>query len=548
MYSTASDLLAWLEAHLHPVGSLAPAFELTQHPLAPARGDGEIGLAWGIDRATASISHDGAVGGYTSDVFLNPKDDLALVVLANRGPGVAGAAPRVAEHIRARMQGTPALSLDDVVIPAAGGGRSWLRTLVAYWLTMVAASLFIAGSLIGLQGLAIVLLPRRYFIRVSPALQFTAFAVLIAGYLLQPLGFTADDLAAAQIGGPVSGSPSYWFLGLYQGLNGSGAMPMLATRAWVGVAVAIALACLAYGVSYVGTLQGIAEQPDVTATVRVRRLFLVGHGPTGGLANFALKTLGRSAQPRVLLAFYWGFGFALAVAFGKTPRGQDLATVSDMGAWYETSVPLLVASILMMAASVLAARSAFAMPTDLSSNWIFRMLPLREPRAYAVARRRAMLTVSVAPVSSMSAVAFFWMWPWLPALGHVLALTLLGLTIVEFAECGTRIIPFTCSYLPGRSQIHIALVVVVLLVIPLVVGAATLERDALLDGTRYGVMLGALGMGWAIARWRTIWLARAFDGLPAFDAEPEHHPVTLQLWDSRLNVPSHRSSAAEHRV
>jgi hypothetical protein len=249
--------------------------------------------------------------------------------------------------------------------------------------------------------------------------------------------------------------------------------------------------------------------------------------------DFVLKTLARSSQPRVLMAFYWGFGFALAVAFTKTPRGEALAAAGDVGAWHETSVPLLTASILMMAASAVAARSAFAMPRDLASNWIFRVLPLRDPRVYGVARRRAMLAVSVAPVTMMAAVVFFWMWPPLPALGHVVALAILGLTIVEYAECGARSIPFTCSYLPGRSQMHIALVVLVLLVLPLVVGAASLEREALQVGTRYAAMLAVLGGAWAAARCRTFWRAPAVDGLPAFDGEPEDRVATLELWDSR---------------
>jgi hypothetical protein len=250
---------------------------------------------------------------------------------------------------------------------------------------------------------------------------------------------------------------------------------------------------------------------------------------------FALKTLARSPQQRTLMAFHWGLGFAFAVAFAKTPRGSDLTTATDVGAWHETSVPLLVASILMMGASILAARSAFAMPKDLLSNWIFRMLPLSEPRVYAVARRRALLAVSVAPVSVMSGVAFSWMWPWLPALGHVLVLALLGLVLVEIAECGARRIPFTCSYLPGRSQIHIGLVVIVMVVLPLVVGAATLERDALQDGLSYAALLAALAIGWAVARARTAWFRPAADDLPEFDAEPADRAVTLELWDHRFN-------------
>jgi CubicO group peptidase (beta-lactamase class C family) len=534
MYSTAPDLLRWLEANLHPAGPMASALELSQQPRRPTRGNGRIGLAWWIDAATGNIEHGGAVGGYNADAFFNRKDDVALVVLTNRGQGVGAEVSRVADHIRSRLAGAPAIALDDVVIPAAGGYRSWLRTLFAYWITMIAASVFVAGLMMALQGLATAWLPRRYFLRVSPLMQLGSFAMLVGWYLLQPLGFTTDDLLAAQSGGLFSASPSYWFLGLFQALNGSNVLPALAARAWIGVGLTIALAVLAYGVSYVRTIRGIAEEPDVTTAVRVRQIPLFGHGPTRGLFDFALKTLFRSAQPRVVMAFFWGLGLAFVVAFVKSPRGQQFATIGDTGAWYEASLPLLVASILMMGAAVLAARSAFAMPRDLSANWIFKILLLRDARAPIVARRRALLAVSVAPVCAISAIALFSMWPWMPAAGHLIALALLGLTIVEAVERDTRRIPFACSYLPGHSRVHIAIVIVVLLIIPIVVGAARLEKDALRNGTLYVMMVAALGVTWLAARLRTRWLAPSADAPPVFDAEPEDRVVTLELWDSRV--------------
>ena len=120
----------------------------------------------------------------------------------------------------------------------------------------------------------------------------------------------------------------------------------------------------------------------------------------------------------------------------------------------------------------------------------------------------------------------------------VLAVALLGLTLIELTEGGTRTIPFAASFLPGRSRIHISAAVVVLVVVPLVLGAATLELDALRDGTKCGLMLAGLALAWMAARCRTIWLARATAAAPIFDTEPEDRVVTLELWDSRLTQTS----------
>ena len=161
MYSTAPDMLSWLEANLHPDGALAAAIQLTHQPRRRARDTNQIGLAWMIDPVTGNVAHDGGTNGYTADAFFNVRDDLAVIVLANRGPGMIAAAPRVADAIRTRLAGVPTISLDDVIGPATGGIRSWLRLLFAYWVTMIAASIFTASLMIGIQGLGTALLPRR---------------------------------------------------------------------------------------------------------------------------------------------------------------------------------------------------------------------------------------------------------------------------------------------------------------------------------------------------------------------------------------------------
>ena len=86
----------------------------------------------------------------------------------------------------------------------------------------------------------------------------------------------------------------------------------------------------------------------------------------------------------------------------------------------------------MMAFAVLAARLAFAMPRDLQANWIFRVVPVRDGLHYVAARRRALIVVSGAPVRGVGACALL-AWPWRPALGHLIALALLGMILVEVA-------------------------------------------------------------------------------------------------------------------
>ncbi len=130
----------------------------------------------------------------------------------------------------------PAVTLAGQSIPAAGGFLSWIRTFAAYWTTMFAAGAFIFCCVLALQGIAALMLPRRLYLRASSPMQLAVFCLLICGYLVLPTVATPDKLAAAQGGGPAAWQFSFWFLGLFQQLKGSPALPVLAHRAWLGSA------------------------------------------------------------------------------------------------------------------------------------------------------------------------------------------------------------------------------------------------------------------------------------------------------------------------
>jgi CubicO group peptidase (beta-lactamase class C family) len=537
--STAPDMLTWLEANLHPerLGSspLSAALVASQQVQARITSDVGVALDWLVNIETGDFQHAGAMAGYTADAFFNPRRDVAGIVLSNVGPTTAVSAEVLGEHTRARLNGEPAVSIAEVTIPAGGGLGSALRMFAAYWVTMSAAGAFIFGMAMSAQGLAASLLPRRYFLRVSPFLQLALFCLLAGGYVLQSLVVRPGAILTAQQGGMWSSSPSYWFLGLFQQLSGSSIIAPLAHRAWVGLGLAVLGTGVTYALSYFRTLRLIAEQPDLTPSVsRARWLPAFGDGPQTAVVQFSVRTLLRSAPHRVILAFYWGLGFAVTMLFLKTPRGRQLAEDAVAESWQDTSVPLLVSSMVMLGFAVLAARIAFAMPRDLRANWIFRIMPVRGGPRYVAARRRALLVVSAAPVLAGWAAVLFWVWPWQPALGHVVALGLLSMIFVELSLSGTQKIPFTCSYLPGRSHANVVIPVALVALLPATIGAARFERDALQDPVAYAVMVGGLAVVWACVTWRNGWLGRARGGQPEFEDDPAERLTSLELWDARF--------------
>jgi D-alanyl-D-alanine-carboxypeptidase/D-alanyl-D-alanine-endopeptidase len=123
--STASDMLTYLEAQLHPdkipsthsakAHTLPAAVKLTHELRADVPGGMKIGFGWFYNTATGTYWHNGGTGGYSSLAFFNPKEDYAGIVLFNTtiNPSGSSFADLVGQHLEQRLAGKPAISLSN---------------------------------------------------------------------------------------------------------------------------------------------------------------------------------------------------------------------------------------------------------------------------------------------------------------------------------------------------------------------------------------------------------------------------------------------------
>lgn len=521
--STADDMLAYLEAQLHPEKLLdadALPRAITESHLIRERviSGQRIALAWLWDDKNRVYWHNGGTGGFSSHAFFDPKRDYAAVVLLNQSPGLAGFADLLGEHVRERLAGEPVVSLDRVVTPVHTGLGGAPRLLAVYWIVMFAAGSFIYCCVLALQGLLAELLPRRWFLRVSGFLQLGAFTMLVAGYIMLPIAVTPVTILEAQNRGWLFWSPTYWFLGLLQQLNGSPALAPLAWRAWLGIAVVLALTVVSYVLSYLRTLRRIVEEPDLAPRrSRFRVLPRFGRPLSTAIVQFSIGTLMRSRQHRLILAFYWGIALAFGILGAKTPE-----------ALVQAQIPLVITSILVLCSVIVGMRIVTSMPFELPANWVFKVTPVPGGDRALTAVRIAVYLLGPAPVWCGSAALFFSLWPWREAAGHLAVLGLLGVTLTEVCLAGSHKIPFTCSYLPGKSRMNIAVLGYLMLMLILIVKAAQLEYDALSDPTRFRIMIGALAAIAGAAWWRTSRLAWAEEAGLKFE---EHETPAITALD-----------------
>ena len=309
---------------------------------------------------------------------------------------------------------------------------------------MLAAGAFIFCFVLAVQGGAALVLPRRLFLRASGWLQMAAFCLLLLGYAIEPKFPTFEALVAPEGQRPFAWSPAYWFLGVFHSMNGltHPALTRLGRAAWAGFAALAAVAAVSYALAYARTLRQVVESPEIAPSVRgLRWLPPFGAPLATAVAQFSIRTLMRSRQHRLILAFYLGVAFALTLAILRTPAAGK--------------APVFAATLLTMLFAVAGMRVVFALPLDLRANWMFRVTPLEGGAAALRARRRALIALAVAPVWIGSAAFCFRMMPPRLAAGHAVVLALVGIVIAEAALIGPVKIPFTCSYLPGKSNIHV---------------------------------------------------------------------------------------------
>jgi CubicO group peptidase (beta-lactamase class C family) len=525
--STAADMLRYLTANLHPetvsgANGLRAAIE-EQHKLRAQIGLGQsIALAWAYSGGI--YEHGGATAGYTSVAFFSPRGDYAVVVLTNVGPDLFQFSSVLGDHIRARLTGERAISLNTAMVPAGGGGLlDFPRVFAAWWITMLMAGGFIYCSVLGAQGLAAQLLPRRHFLRVSSWMQLAAFGIFVGVYFLEPKLVTPAELAYAQSSTYLEWSPSYWFLGLFQQLNGSPALPELARRAWFAIAVAFGATASAYTLAYFRTMRRIVEEPDIAPASGGRNwLPRFGDGFATAVGQFSFRTILRSRQHRLLLAFYLGIGFACAIFFKKADEtGEGLAHTLGLGP--------LCSTIVIMMLGVVGMRMVFSLPMDMRANWIFRIAPIPAGPGCMIARRRALYSLSVVPVCLGAAALLFSIWPWQPAAKHLVVLALLGAALAEVCLHGRQKLPFTCSYLPGKSNFNITFLLASMLIFSGVVEAAQMERDSFDDSVGYAAVVGVLLAMAICARWSATRLAKSEEGELQFEEAAEPAIFALDL-------------------
>jgi hypothetical protein len=404
-----------------------------------------------------------------------------------------------------------------------------------YWAVMLAGGLFIFCALLAAQGILSQLVSYRLFLRLSATMQLAALVLILGSYFVAPPLAGVAKLNAPENQRWLTVLPSYWFLGLFEHWQGDTqrAFVPLAARALRNLGIAVVAAGVAYALAWSRNLRRIVEEPDIAPGDRSRPAARLGSFLAGKLlsrpldriiALFTARTIARSRQHRLLLAIFAGIAVPFALA---SMRSFLMGTFKDR--WDIPNGPMAGAGLLLLLVAVGGARAVFSLPLALPANWVFRITAVYHPAGYFAAVRTSVYLLIVAPVWAALAIFYFSVWPTVAATEHCVLLALTAVVLVEQGFHQFRKIPFTCSYLPGNSDLkaRVGMYAVVLLIGVAMV--ASLEAWGLQRWERVAVM----GLLLALA---ALWWHRQnveYDSSPynrlQFDAVPMAEVSPLDL-------------------
>ena len=324
--------------------------------------------------------------------------------------------------------------------------------VLAHIAACVGGCYFFFFGLVALQGAFLNLLRPRAFGQVAGYLQGLLVAVML---VLIVLSFSIDARITDTLLQPqwARWLPPVWFLGLYQDMLGDPdpVMRMLAHRAWMAGAIAIAMALSTYLISYQRHRQLLVE--GLTGASRDRRWtgallrLLVPDPRQQGITVFMVKTLARSSHHRMILMGYCGFGFAILMS-GIV--GVRSAVAPDRVA----AATFIYAHVVFLAFLLIGLRHLFGIPTSLRANWMFQLTEREGRGDWLRAVDRFVLMNGVA----VMLLAPFPLELKLVGWHAVVEVALFGgfaLLCYEWAFSSWEKLPFTCSHLPGKTPMWI---------------------------------------------------------------------------------------------
>jgi hypothetical protein len=337
----------------------------------------------------------------------------------------------------------------DVIFPS----------LMAHTIAVIGGSIFIAFFFAAFQGVLINVMSPAAFRRISPLIQMVSMTIVVTVLLMTP-GIAANFEFLVDTNSPVLDYiPLFWFTGLYEVLNPEGTA-IARSYVWARTALhATWIVTLVFVLSYLAgyrrqarkILEGI--ESDIFRQRHWQRqaasllnVMLLRHSFQRASFYFIGRIFGRSAKHRLFIAMYSGLGLALTLSSLIVLRQGDVYPfgISTRG--------LLEAPLVLSFFVVSGLRATFNIPYELGANWMFQVAGGRDAAEYLKATRRWVFLRGIVPLYVLIAPFEFTFFKAADAVFHLAFGLVVSAFLTEVFFFNFNKVPFTCSYLPGKSH------------------------------------------------------------------------------------------------
>ncbi len=381
-------------------------------------------------------------------LFLDRRDFLILAPFPVRLREIA-AAKFTALVLFLSMLAVTLNAVPDAAVAALGGLRLGAAQLAA----TAGASIFAFLAIIALQGILINVTSPQLFRRISPGLQMFGMSAMVLTVLGFPVYSAVFHRALEQRQIWLYLFPPAWFSGLYELFLG-GPNQFLASLGMLAIkmtGLAIAAVLVTWGLGFRRHFRRILEAGDAAHRPRAWPVlnwsapkWLVSSPQERALFGFAGKSLARGQKHQFFLAAYFSVGVAIALFFGVAVRDGRIA-LSPGG---ERSVAFVLGFF-----AISGFRAAFQFPSELASNWIFRITEARWTEVSRNATRKLVLAIGLLPLLIFSLTLEIAVWDWPAVLEHSALQLIAAAILVELLFWNFDKVPFTCSYFPGTTSL-----------------------------------------------------------------------------------------------
>ena len=209
---------------------------------------------------------------------------------------------------------------------------------------------------------------------------------------------------------------------------------------------------------------------------------------------FLAKTLAGSAQHRMILMGYGGFG--LAVFLSGMIGMRDMVESARV-----VAANFVYAHLILLTFLLPGVRHLFSIPVELKANWAFQITEGEGRREWLHAVDRLVLFAGVTVILILPLPIEVYLLRW-RAVAELILFTVFALLCYEWVFSSWEKLPFTCSHLPGKTPMWmLALQLFALIGLLPMVNAALLA--CLYNRAAYVGVLTVLLVAWArVHAWR----------------------------------------------